>query len=319
MEKLDVEAILKQILVSTKGEIYSRLEQISHSVSIEDTNTKAYCHMLKIDANGNLRLNDLIDYIYTRLVDYAIPKKEIDEAALYYNETGSVAKITALQAKAQHLFTDLGKTGEGGELLLYILTTEILKLPQLISKMSLKTSSHMHYHGADGIHVGFDIEKGNMHLYWGESKMYSSISSAISNCIESLKGFLLDPMGADSVQERDLHLITLSISSNINDDDSENLLVRFFDKDDDFSNHVIYKGICFIGFDSDKYPSQDDLSQTTELLKAEFESQILEWYAEVNKGISKHTNLKHKEIHVFLMPFPSVEDFRSRFLERIRS
>ena len=84
-------------------------------------------------------------------------------------------------------------------------------------------------------------------------------------------------------------------------------------------SHVIYKGICFIGFDSDKYPSQDDLSQTTELLKAEFESQILEWYAEVNKGISKHTNLKHKEIHVFLMPFPSVEDFRSRFLERIRS
>lgn len=33
----------------------------------------------------------------------------------------------------------------------------------------------MYYHGADGIHVGFDIENGNMHLYWGESKMYLSL------------------------------------------------------------------------------------------------------------------------------------------------
>lgn len=318
MEKFDVEAILNKILVSTKGEVFSRVEQISHSVSIEDTNTKAYCHMLKIDANGNLRLNDLIDYIYTRLIDYAIPRKEIEEAILYSTETGSVAKIAALQTKAQRLFTNIGNTGEGGELLLYILTTEVLRLPQLISKMSLKTSTQMYYHGADGIHVGFDIENGNMHLYWGESKMYSSLSDAISNCVESLKGFLLDPMGADSVQERDLHLITSSISSNINDEESENLLVRFFNKDDDFSNNVIYKGICFIGFDSNKYPSGDDLSQTTELLKSEFESQLKEWYSKVNKGVCKYPNLKQKEIHVFLMPFPSVEDFRKRFLERVR-
>ena len=135
---------------------------------------------------------------------------------------------------------------------------------------------------------------------------------------QSLKGFLLDPMGADSVQERDLHLITSSISSNINDEESENLLVRFFNKDDDFSNNVIYKGICFIGFDSNKYPSGDDLSQTTELLKSEFESQLKEWYSKVNKGVCKYPNLKQKEIHVFLMPFPSVEDFRKRFLERVR-
>ena len=101
--------------------------------------------MLKIDANGNIRLKDLIDYIDTKLVEYAIPKKDIDLASRYLQETGSPAKIIELKNKANALFTDLEKTGEGGEILLYILTQEFLKLPQLLSKMSLKTSGQLHF------------------------------------------------------------------------------------------------------------------------------------------------------------------------------
>lgn len=109
----------------------------------------------------------------------------------------------------------------------YILTQEFLRLPQLISKMSLKTSGQLHYQGADGIHVGFDKVQQNLHLYWGESKMYQNISSAITACVESIKGFLLDAQSVSSVQERDLQLITSNINANVNDPDFENILVRF--------------------------------------------------------------------------------------------
>ncbi|WP_223252149.1 Hachiman antiphage defense system protein HamA [Paracoccus mutanolyticus] len=47
------------------------------------------------------------------------------------------------------MFTDLKSSGEGGELLLYLLTERFLGLPQILCKMSLKTSAH--YHGADGV------------------------------------------------------------------------------------------------------------------------------------------------------------------------
>lgn len=148
--------------------------------------------------------------------------------------------------------------------------------------------------------------------------MYKNIVSAVSSCVDSIKGFLLDTLGASSTQERDLQLITSNISANVNDPDFENLLVRFFDKDDDLSNHLVYKGICFVGFDSDKYPVDSDLSKTTELVKSQFDEELNSWYKLLETGIGKYPNLRQKEIHVFLMPFPSVEDFRKYFLEKIK-
>lgn len=167
MEQKDIDAAIEHLVIKTKGEILSRIEQLSDNVSIEDTATIVHCHMLKVDANGRTRLNDLVEYIETKLVEYALPQKEIDEAATYFAETGSPSKVLALKRKAASLFTDLNKTGEGGEILLYILTQEFLGYPQLLSKMSLKTSGQLHYQGADGIHVGYDKEQKNLHLYWG--------------------------------------------------------------------------------------------------------------------------------------------------------
>ncbi len=222
---------LDRLFVQSRGEINSRIEQISFCVDISETQAKGYCYCLKVDANGNLRLKDLIDFIDTKIIEYAIPKKEIDEAKQYFNDTGSPSKIEALKKKAKGLFTDLEKTGEGGEILLYILIQEFLKIPQLISKMSLKTSGRLHYQGADGIHVNYDAATESLNLYWAEAKMYQNLNSAITECFDSLKGFLLDPQGCSSTQERDLHLITSNIQANINDNELEDLIVAYFDKD----------------------------------------------------------------------------------------
>lgn len=70
-------------------------------------------------------------------------------------------------------FTDLSNTGEGGEMLLYLLAERFLKVPQVLCKMDLKTDSHMHYHGADGVYASVN-EGGLLKLFWGESKVYAS-------------------------------------------------------------------------------------------------------------------------------------------------
>ena len=315
MSRLD--EALNRLFVQSRGEINSRIEEITSRIEISDTQAKGYCYCLKIDANGNLRLKDLIDFIDTKLIEYAIPKKEIDEATQYLNETRSPSKFEALKKKAKMLFTDLEKTGEGGEILLYILTQELLKIPQFISKMSLKTSGQLHYQGADGIHIKYDNDTECLNLYWAEAKMYQKINDAIKNCFTSLKGFLTDPQGYNSTQERDIQLITANISANINDPKLEQVLVRYFDKDDNLSNQVVYKGICFIGFDYDKYPINGDLSKRTADIKAAIIAEHDDWYNTISKKIKSHTGLDTKEIHIFLMPFPSVADFRKHYLETI--
>lgn len=313
-----IEEALNRLFVQSRGEINSRIEQISFCVDISGTQAKGYCYCLKVDANGNLRLKDLIDFIDTKIIEYAIPKKEIDEAKQYFNDTNSPSKIELLKKKAKGLFTDLEKTGEGGEILLYILTQEFLQLPQLISKMSLKTSGQLHYQGADGIHVKYDAGSDFLNLYWAEAKMYQELGSAITECFKSLKGFLLDPQGYGSTQERDLQLITSNIQANINDTALEDLLVRYFDKDDELSNKIVYKGICFIGFDCNKYPSEGDLSKTTEEIKNAITTEHQKWYNSLGDKIKLHANLNTKEIHVFLMPFPSVAKFREYYLSTIQ-
>ncbi len=316
MKALDIDKVFNQLRIGTKGEIFTRIDELSRGIDIPETRSKVNCYMLKRDANGRYRLDDLIDYIYCKVLEYSIPKAEIDIANEYFKNCGSPSKFIALQNKAKKLFVELEKTGEGGELLLYILTQEYLKIPQLLSKMSLKTSSGVHYHGADGIHFNIDSMNNKLDLYWAESKMYADLSSAISSCFESIKSFLLNPQGCDSAQERDLALITSNISHNINNKTFEDYIVRFFDKDDQFSNQIEYKGICFIGFDSNKYPSEDDISKTHAEIRKEIESQLEDWHSKVSKGVKKHTNLKLKEMHIFLMPFPKVDDFRDKFLKR---
>lgn len=311
-----IEEAIQNLLIKGEGEIFSRIETIGVDLDIDGTKAKAYCYGLKLDAQGNPRVNDLIDFVTTKLIDYSIPKKLQDEAKEHFIKTGSSSSIIELGKKAKHLFTDLEKTGEFGEMLLYILVQEILELPQLISKMTLKTSGKLHYQGADGIHVKFDATDDSLSLYWGESKMEQTINSGLNNCFESLKSFLLDSFGHDSTQTRDLQLITSNISENINNPDLEDILVRYFDLDDDLSNKLKYKGVCFVGFDSANYP-KSPFEKTTKDLIDTFQLEVSKWLDKSGKKIKKHVNLEKFEIHLFLIPFPSVQEFRTHFLKTI--
>nr|WP_240544038.1 DUF1837 domain-containing protein [Bradyrhizobium canariense] len=81
----------------------------------------------------------------------------------------STEAVTALVEQARRSFTDLAKTGEGGEMLLFLLSERFLKLPQVLCKMGLKTDSRMHYHGADGVYAGVTHE-GLLKLYWASQR-----------------------------------------------------------------------------------------------------------------------------------------------------
>lgn len=309
--------ILEDIWLLPTNTLASRLEQIEVNFKIDETKVLAYCHCIQLDGDWKSRVNDLIDCMVEHVVDYAIPKKKRAEAERYLIETGSSAKYMRLRSEAIELFTDINKTGEWWELLLFLIAKEILWKPPILSKMSLKTNGNVHYHWADWVYFDYNNELEELSLYWWESKMYSDLNKGLDKCIESLKDFLLDLKGVKAKQERDLQLVSDNLINHINDEKLEDLLVWYFDKDSPLSNKVKYKWICFVWFDYDWYPDLPNTKTMTDL-KIEMQSHITERFSQIKNVISKTPWVETFEIHFFIIPFKSVQDFRDYFIERMK-
>jgi hypothetical protein len=304
---------LKNLIRGPGDELKTFLEEVNFNVPIQDTKAVGHCHFVQLDGNGRPRVNDFIDFIATKIIEYSIPKTEITKAKEYYDKYKSPAKFSELEIKAKALFTDLKTTGEGGEVLLYILIQEYLKIPQLFCKMPLKTSSQMHYHGVDGIHAEYDKSIDMLALYWGESKIYSDINKAITSCFDSLKQFMETSGGVEAPQDRDIQLVKDYLD--LDNDELEEAIKKYFDKGDPLFNKMQYRGACLIGFDCDKYPKPNTID--TAKLKSLIQNEVSRWNDNLAKGIKKHPNLDTFIIHVFLIPFPSAEDFREKFLKAL--
>lgn len=308
---------IEDLIIKGENELASRIHLIEKDLKFDSTDTTSHFYFIKLDGNGNPRKKDLLQFIAMKIVDYSIPKKQQQEAKDYFIKTNSTAKVLELEQKAKKLFTELDKTGELGEMLLYILTEDLLKLPQLISKMTLKTSGKLHYQGADGVHFKYNESDDSLDLFWGESKMEKTITSALSNCFGSIEPFLTDPNSYDSTQNRDLQLITSGLSDNINNKKLEDFLVNYFDLNSDFSNKLNFKGICFIGFDVKDYPKNPKEKTTEELLDI-FTIRLESWKKSIETQIKNYPQLNKFEINIFLMPFDSVDNMREEFLKLVK-
>ena len=182
------------------------------------------------------------------VADYAIPRSKLAEAKARDAKYNSTEAVTALVEQARRSFTDLVKTGEGGEMLLFLLAERFLKLPHILCKMDLKTDPRLHYHGADGVYAGV-TEQGMLKLYWGESKVYKDVVAAIRDCLTSLAPFLVEPEHEEAERERDL--VLLSDKADLSDPTLTEALKRYFDKNSTQSKRVQYCGVALVGFDAE--------------------------------------------------------------------
>lgn len=288
-------------------------DELVAALTLDDTRATVSFRYLLHDGNERPRVKDFARFIACEIVDYAIPRSEIEEARQLDAEQSTTRHFAALHKKALSLFTDIANTGEGGELLLYLLAESILRIPQVLCKMPLKTSGHVHYHGSDGVHATVDDATGKLALYWGESKLHASVSSAMSECFESLTPFLLGAGGSTSAQQRDLELLC----GNVDLDDAalEAALLQYLDPKSVHFQNLEYRGLCLVGFDVDDYPSEPNQKCTTEVKEA-LAKRVDSW----NKSLTGHITrrrLESFELQVFCLPFPSVEAFRQAFLAEL--
>lgn len=242
--------------------------------------------------------------------DYAIPRSKVAEARARDARFNSTEAIAELVERAKRSFTNLATTGEGGEMLLYLLAERFLRLPQILCKMDLKTDEKMHYHGADGVYAGVTPE-GVLKLYWGESKVYATAGEAISACLESLAPYLLEHEHEGAERERDLML--LSDKADLTNEALTAALRKYFDQSSPMSNRVRYCGVALVGFGVPFYPAEGVATVADEIAGAA-KLALNDWVDKVGKGITKN-KLERLEIEFFCVPLPSAQDFRNVFLE----
>lgn len=283
------------------------LVEAGECVTLDQTRTCCRCHFVRLDANGRPRVHALVSALADQVVDYCIPRSTLLEANEHFERTGSMEAITALDRQARSLFVNVTTSGEGGELLLYLLLERVLGLPQLLCKMRLKTNTQMHVHGVDGVH-GKVLEDGRLALYWGESKLHASVNNAIAGCFESVAPYLLDPGGGAS--ERDLELVRQELD--LGDPAVERALLRYFDDSQPESARVEIRGACLIGFDLADYPGAEQGAQLAE----DVTRRIARWQHSIGGRVTAR-ELESFELEVFCVPLPSVEDFRTRLIAQM--
>ena len=285
------------------------LVSVSDPIILPGTKTSCRTHFVKKDGNGRARVDALVNVLAQKAVDYCIPRSRINEALAAMHTTGSTADFVRLSEEARSLFTNLATSGEGGELLLYTLLEEVLRIPQIICKMPLKTNSQMHIHGSDGIH-GKMLDSGNLALYWGESKLHAKVNSAIDKCFESVGPFLIE--GLDGAAQRDLLLVRDNL-----DTGSEELtaaLIRYFSQGTEESAKIEVRAGCLVGFDVDDYP--DPLDDSGQAIRVEVQKAIDGWIKRISDKVGTHS-LASFEIEIFCVPVPSVQNFRNSLNARL--
>ncbi|HZQ42351.1 MAG TPA: DUF1837 domain-containing protein [Acidobacteriaceae bacterium] len=285
------------------------LTLVERDVLIDGHAVKVHCHCLAVDANGRVQPRRLAEFMRNAVADYAIPRAKLAEAKARDAKYNSTEAIAALVEQAKRSFTDLATTGEGGEMLLFLLAQRFLKLPQILCKMDLKTDSQVHYHGADGVYAGVTSE-GILKLYWGESKIYGDSADAIRACLKSLAAFLIEPEHEGAERERDL--ILLADKADLSKPELTDALRRFFDKNSPQSKRVQYCGLALVGFDGTFYPA-DGVKALAKEIADTARTELKKWCATIGKRLTAE-KLEQIEIELFCLPLPSAEDFRTAFL-----
>lgn len=299
--------ILDGLVRGDPNEFLHLLNAYDVPLRLEDSRASVRTHFVSADANGQPAIDLLATAMARAAMDFCIPRSRIEQALNHLQKTGSASQFSRLEQQARELFVDGDGTGEGGELLLFLLMEQVLQLPQLLAKMSLKTNNNVHVHGSDGVHAKLG-DDGVLDLYWGESKLYKSSSDAFTDCFGSIAPFL----GADGdTRRRDLLLVRENL--NVQQDDLAAHLLQYFDETNSKALKVRWNGVCLIGFDYAAYPDLTNLAaeQAVEVTKA-----VKRWQAAIRDRLEKNSLLE-VSIDVFCVPFPDVDAMRKAVRKKL--
>jgi Cap4 SAVED domain len=290
---------LNDYLEAVEAHYNACMDHVQHDLVIDDVEATLRFHHLRFDGNGEPKFSALAQKLVDHIIYFCIASRQ---------RHGSLGahEYSRLFRQARDLFRKEDKTGEPGELLLYFLLETVLKAPQVVCKMSLKTNRREEVKGSDGIHVAYDEEKDCIILYLGEAKLYQGYGDALTDAFQSI-GTLHSQKRVDY----EIELVTSHfkhVSSRVQEKISEYL---------DTSNPTGECRIChacLIGYDWTKFG--DLRTPNRKQFVANFKSEYLKHCKRLAAKTSKLFDgyaCRHLSFEIFFVPFQSVAEFRAAF------
>lgn len=271
-------------------------------------------------SDGVPTITEFANYLYDCLIPYCLPKEKLLKALEGMDPAKDFARIVRLHDEAKDLFirskNQLDTGGEPGEIILYALLEWVLKAPRLVSKMYLKTNSNMPVHGTDGIHLGYNAQADLLTIYFGESKLYKNFSSAADAAFTSM---------ADLIKNSGQIAREIEILNNLSDINSqpEAFKAKIAEYINPYSTSKLALQkrtvhACLLGFEYAAY--NRILALPPEKVPAAFEDQYKKRIAGACRVIERHYGKRlplTTNLHLFLLPFPSLSEFRTAFYSKI--
>lgn len=241
------------------------------------------------------------------IIAYCLPRDRWSEMG--HDEAMSLFK------EARDMFNKtkrLSTSGELGELLVYLLSEAVLQAPQIVSKMSLKTSANMNVNGSDGIHLG--INKGSLCFIFGESKVYQKYKAAIASALGSIKDFNFKQVSGARTQ-LDFEVSLIRAHLDVPPGPLRNEILELLDPYSPKADNYQHLHACFIGFD---WPELSGMTEdTNSMWTTSFRSIAADVLRALDDHISSDPELQKLDIRFMFLPFEDVEQARSLFLKEL--
>lgn len=319
-DKESVVDIAKLALAGNYAGIESRIVEIDTSEIDFDIDAEISGRFFYLSFKNNLpTVDEFVEYLYWHLIPFCIPRKKREEYDEKFRLTQDYRYPMELADQAKELFVksidSVKRSGELGEAILFVLLEAFMGAPQVACKMFLKTSRKMHVHGSDSVHILFDDNTGCLELLWGESKIYSKLSSSLDEICSSVGAFI-EENDEPSPRERDIEIV--KDHPNISDPQLCRAFLKYFDPYEREYNDTVESFCCFSGFEYSQYeklkkmPSPKMESFFQEKYKQRIKSAVKLFDKKIHSN-----NIEKLKFYFFLLPFPDIYVFRKAFYKKL--
>lgn len=307
-----------ELLLGNFTHLNSRIRHLNFDTTACGDRIEVKCSYVTFQAAVQT-IDEFIDVLASHVIPFCLPRSLIKSAQEAFKNgdhvaAGRIAVELADKAKALFIKAKKGthRSGEAAEILLYILNEWVLKAPQIVSKMYLKTNSNMPVYGTDGIHARYDAATKKLFLFWGESKAHATLSGALESALASISEFI--NQGQD---KREIEII--SSYSDIGDmtSDAKEALLAYLDP---YSEASLNRVPCFSCLLVHQFAPQADAQLSDEEVEAAYVAEVTVSATKFIKDIKsaiEAKGLSMRRFQFFLVPVPSVQEFRDKFQAKI--
>jgi hypothetical protein len=238
----------------------------------------------------------------------------ITDWALSYADRQALADEPPFNALARavqkvYMSTKPERRGEIGELLLHMAIRSVYFTEPAISKIFFKDSSNDTVKGFDAVHVVPDRQTGDLELWLGESKFYTSLTEAIRDVLMELEEHLATPYlrlefaaVADKIDATWPHAKQL-----------RELLRQELSLDQVFDRVVVP---ILLTYES---PAVARHSQFSTLYRAEIETELRKGWASFCRRLGKGPKPREISIRLILVPMQEKRRLVDSFDERLKA